>query len=80
VDDGTATIECAFRLDDEDRPENKNENWGVTRLAQKLADKRPPLIPVGSVVKVQGKVRAKHNSRDIHGESIGLCFLLCGFA
>jgi hypothetical protein len=69
VDDGTATIECAFRPDDEEKSGNK-----------KLADKPPPLVPVGSVVKVQGKVRAKHDSRDIHGESIGLCFLLYDFA
>ena len=74
VDDGTATIECAFRLDDEDKPENKSENRDVARLARELANKPPQLVPVGSVVKVEGKVRAKHNSRDIHGDSIGLCF------
>ena len=28
------------------------------------------------MVKAQGKVRVKRNSRDIHGESIGLCSLL----
>lgn len=77
MDDGTATIECAFRPDDEDKPGNKYESWDAARLAQKLAAK---LVPVGSVVKVQGKVRVKHNSRDIHGESIGRCFLLCCFA
>jgi hypothetical protein len=31
-----------------------------------------PLIPVGSVVNVQGKVRVKHNSRELYGDSIGL--------
>jgi len=79
VDDGTATIECAFRPDDEDKPQNKREKWDVARFAQELANKPPPLVPVGSVVRVQGKVRVKHNSRDIHGDSIGLCFFRCGF-
>ena len=31
----------------------------------------PPLIPVGSVVNVQGKIRVKHNSRELQGDTIG---------
>jgi hypothetical protein len=81
VDDGTGTIECAFRPD-EDKPEGQtSENRDVAPLAQEVAAvklaapplRSPPLVPVGSVVKVQGKVRVKPHSRDIHGESIGLC-------
>ena len=80
VDDGTGTIECAFRLD-EGKPESKpNEARRVLPLPRKPTDgpastiaQPPPLIPVGSVVTVQGKVRAKRDSRDLHGETIGLC-------
>jgi hypothetical protein len=34
----------------------------------------PLLIPVGSVVNVQGKIRVKHNSRELQGDTIGLYF------
>lgn len=76
VDDGTSTIECAFRPD-EGKPESKaSETQGIRPSDQKRsADTQPlplPLVPVGSMVKVQGKVRAKHNAREIHGETIGL--------
>lgn len=80
VDDGTGTIECAFRPG-EGKPESKPiEARHVLPLPQKPTDgpastisQPPPLIPVGSVVTVQGKVRAKRDSRDLHGETIGLC-------
>jgi hypothetical protein len=37
-----------------------------------MSARRDPLIPVGSVVKVQGKIRVKHNSRELHSDTIGL--------
>lgn len=81
MDDGTGTIECAFRPS-EAKPESKtNQDRDVHPLPRKPTDGRAatnsqpsPLVPVGSVVTVQGKVRAKRNSRDLHGETIGLCF------
>lgn len=76
VDDGTGTIECAFRPG-EGKPESKtNQDQDVHPSTREPATTNPlpcPLIPVGSVVSVQGKVRAKYNSRDLHGETIGLC-------
>ncbi|KAI0303920.1 hypothetical protein BC826DRAFT_200777 [Russula brevipes] len=69
LDDGTGTIECAFRSE-EGKPESKaSENKVVTSLARHPS----PLVQVGSVAKVQGKVRAKHNSREISGDSIERC-------
>ena len=93
VDDGTGTIECAFRISEgEDKPESKtNEVRDRPRdvrssareqtngLASGLASTsaRPdPVIPVGSVVNVQGKIRVKHNSRELNGDTIGLYFIL----
>lgn len=82
VDDGTGTIECAFRLD-KTKPESKtSEKQRVAPFARVLTDRGKPvtqqrdpprLIPVGFVVKIQGRVRVKQTFRDIHGESIGLC-------
>ncbi|KAI0307009.1 hypothetical protein B0F90DRAFT_506900 [Multifurca ochricompacta] len=74
LDDGTGTIECAFRTD-QGLPENEaSEDQGVPTLVREPTHKpmlpSSSLVPVGSVVKVQGRVRAKQNSRDIYGESI----------
>jgi DNA/RNA endonuclease YhcR with UshA esterase domain len=78
VDDGTGTIECAFRSDASEPESKTSEKQDVAPLARGLADKsgsttEPHLVPVGSVVKVQGKVRARQNSKDVHGESLGPC-------
>ncbi|KAI9513232.1 hypothetical protein F5148DRAFT_1157141 [Russula earlei] len=80
LDDGTGTIECAFRLD-ENKPESKaSEKQVVTAVGRVSTEKftnlpspTSRLIPVGSVVNVQGRVRVKQNSRDIYGESIERC-------
>jgi len=79
VDDGTGTIECAFRTGEgEDKLESKaSENRNVRLPAQAngpatTSASSCPLVPVGSVVNVQGKVRVKHNSRELYGDSIGL--------
>ncbi|KAI0254872.1 hypothetical protein BJV78DRAFT_1183480 [Lactifluus subvellereus] len=80
LDDGTGTIECAFRVD-QDKPEGKtSKNQAIAPLVQepkrRLATKEtptPPVIPVGSVVKVQGRIHVKHNSREIQGASIERC-------
>ncbi|KAH9965767.1 hypothetical protein BC827DRAFT_765887 [Russula dissimulans] len=82
LDDGTGTIECAFRLD-ESKPESKtSEKQGVAPFTRVLTDRDKPvtqqrdpsrLIPVGSVVKIQGRVRVKQTFRDIHGDSIERC-------
>ena len=76
VDDGTSTIECAFRPDEGKLESKPSEKQGVRPLGQNrfavTQPLPPPLVPVGSMVKVQGKVRAKHNAREIHGETIGL--------
>ena len=79
MDDGTGTIECAFPID-LDKPGGKtNKNRVTAPLAQepklRLTTKgthTPPVIPVGSVVKVHGRIHVKRNSREIQGESIGL--------
>jgi hypothetical protein len=86
VDDGTGTIECAFRIsegevkpeskttEDRDRPRDvrSSARERPNGLASTSARPDPPLIPVGSVVNVQGKVRVKHNSRELNGDTIGL--------
>jgi hypothetical protein len=89
VDDGTGTIECAFRISEgEDKPESKTSEVrdrprDVRSSAREQANglastsARPdPVIPVGSVVNVQGKIRVKHNSRELQGNTIGLYFTL----
>ena len=63
VDDGTGTVECTFRLDQDDQ-------GGRTSVKQDT-QRSSSLIPVGSVVRVQGRVRAKRNSREVLCESIG---------
>jgi hypothetical protein len=85
VDDGTGTIECAFRISEgEDKPESKaSEDRNRPRDVRSSARERTnglastsarpdPLIPVGSVVNVQAKIRVKHNSRELNGDTIGL--------
>ena len=90
MDDGTGTIDCAFRISEgEDKPESKpsevrDRPRDVRSSARELtnglaststsARPDPVVIPVGSVVNVQGKIRVKHNSRELHGDTIGLCF------
>ncbi|KAH9060993.1 hypothetical protein EDB87DRAFT_1560925 [Lactarius vividus] len=70
LDDGTGTLECTFRADQDARASGKQD---TPRSAQELTKNRSSLIPVGSVVRVQGRVRAKRNSREIYGESIERC-------
>ena len=80
VDDGTGTIGCAFRISEsENKPESKmNEDRARRPSAREptdtkaRADSDPLVIPVGSVVNVQGKIRVKYNSRELHGDTIGL--------
>ena len=83
MDDGTGTIDCAIRIsEDEDKPETKtnedrNRPCDVRSsagdgLASTSVRPDPVIIPVGSVVNVQGKIRVKHNSRELHGDAIGL--------
>lgn len=85
MDDGTGTIDCAFRISEgEDKPESKtSEVRERPRDARSSARERTnglastsarpdPVIPVGSVVNVQGKIRLKYNSRELHGDTIGL--------
>ena len=88
MDDGTGTIECAFRIiDSEDRPESKTSEVRdrprdvrssareqTNGLASTSTSARPDpvIIPVGSVVNVQGKIRMKYNSRELNGDTIGL--------
>lgn len=70
VDDGTGTVECTSRLDQD--AHGGRANVKQDSLFQAPSKTRSsPLIPVGSVVRVQGRVRAKRNSREIYGESIG---------
>ncbi len=85
VDDGTGTIEYAFRLSDgegEGKLESKaSKNRDVCPPSVReptdgFAKPPKPLIPVGSVVSVQGKVRVKHNSRELYGETIGPCSIV----
>jgi len=72
VDDGTGTVECTFRVDQDAAGDRASEKQVSPRSAQEATKKRSSsLIPVGSVVRVQGRVRAKRNSREIYGESIG---------
>lgn len=72
VDDGTGTVECTFRLDQDARGGRASVKQDTLRLVQEPSKTRSSsLIPVGSVVRVQGRVRAKRNSREIYGESIG---------
>ena len=85
MDDGTGTIECAFRIsEDENKPESKtggvrdrprDDRSSARERTNGLASTsaRPdPVIPVGTVVNVQGKIRVKHNSRELNGDRIGL--------
>jgi DNA/RNA endonuclease YhcR with UshA esterase domain len=81
VDDGTGTIECAFRISEGGSKTivDRGHSRDVRPSAREPTDAsaRPdPVIPVGSVVKVQGKVRVKHNSRELNGDTIGLYFPL----
>lgn len=72
VDDGTGTVEFTFRLDQDVQAGRVCEKQDSPRSAQEPKKKRTSsLIPVGSVVRVQGRVRAKWDSREIFGESIG---------
>ena len=80
VDDGTGTIECAFRID-QDKPEGQTSEATSSaqepkRILATTERHSPPLIPVGSVVKVQGRIHVKHNSREIQGESIGSFYVV----
>ena len=71
VDDGTGTVEFTFRLDQDVQGGRGSEKQDPPRSTQEPIKKRSSfLIPVGSVVRVQGRVRAKWNSREIYGESI----------
>ena len=82
MDDGTGTIEYAFRTSQgEAKPESKpSENRDHLRDIRSTAREptdtnarpEPVVIPVGSVVKVQGKIRLKYNSRELNGDTIGL--------
>lgn len=85
VDDGTGTIDCAIRIsEEEDKPETKRNDRDRPRDVRSSARERtdglastsvrpdPIIIPVGSVVNVQGKIRVKYNSRELHGDTIGL--------
>jgi hypothetical protein len=72
VDDGTGTAEFTFRLDQDVQGGRASEKQDAPRSSEEPIKKiSSSLIPVGSVVRVQGRVRAKRNSRDIYGESIG---------
>ncbi|KAF8505928.1 hypothetical protein F5888DRAFT_1603980 [Russula emetica] len=84
LDDGTGTIDCAIRTSEgEVKPESKpNEiqdrprdvrSSATNGLASTSARPDPLIIPVGSVVKVQGKIRVKHNSRELHADTIVRC-------
>jgi hypothetical protein len=70
VDDGTGTVECTFRLD-EDAQGGRAGVKQDTRFQEQSQKRSSSLIPVGSVVRVQGRVRAKRNSREVYCESIG---------
>ncbi|KAI0268088.1 hypothetical protein BC834DRAFT_867837 [Gloeopeniophorella convolvens] len=82
LDDGSGTLECVFRTD-QDMPTHRasgSHDISLLRPAQsskpKPLNKDPdivPFVPVGTVVRVTGKIRSKHSSRDIHGESIDRC-------
>ncbi|KAF8272156.1 hypothetical protein EI94DRAFT_423408 [Lactarius quietus] len=50
-----------------------NERKTGHTLPEPSKKRSSSLIPVGSVVRVQGRVRAKWNSREIYGESIERC-------
>jgi hypothetical protein len=95
VDDGTGTIDCAFRISEgEDKPESKTgevcdrprdvrssarertNGLASTSTSTSTSARPDPVIPVGSVVNVQGKIRVKHHSRELNGDTIGLCFPL----
>lgn len=69
VDDGTGTVECTFRADQDAQGGRAGENKDSPQEPTKK--RYSPLIPVGSVVRVQGRVRAKRNTREIYGESLG---------
>ena len=68
VDDGTGTVGCIFRLDQDGGRANVKQD---TLFQAPSKNRASSLIPVGSVVRVQGRVRAKWNSREIYGETIG---------
>ena len=68
MDDGTGTVECVFRLDQDGGRASVKQD---TLFQAPSKNRSSSLIPVGSVVRVQGRVRAKWNSREIYGESIG---------
>jgi hypothetical protein len=70
VDDGTGTVECTFRLDQDPHGDRANVKQGTVFQAPSK-NRSSALIPVGSVVRVQGRVRAKWDSREVYGESIG---------
>ena len=69
VDDGTGTVEFTFRLDQDVHEGQANEKQDPPQEPIKKRSSSP--LSVGSVVRVQGRVRAKRNSREIYGESIG---------
>ncbi|KAH9179528.1 hypothetical protein EDB89DRAFT_1841481 [Lactarius sanguifluus] len=73
LDDGTGTVECTFRVDQDAQGDRASEKQGTLRSAQEPTKQRSSPIPVGSVVRVQGRVRAKRNSREIYGESVERC-------
>ncbi|KAI9447872.1 hypothetical protein H4582DRAFT_34993 [Lactarius indigo] len=74
LDDGTGTVECTFRVDQDAQGGRASKKHDAPRSNQEPTKQRSsPLIPVGSVVRVQGRVRAKRNSREIYGESIERC-------
>ena len=70
VDDGTGTVECTFRLD-QDAQGGRASMKQDTRFQEPSNNRSSSLIPVGSVVRVQGRVRAKRNSREVYCEPIG---------
>ncbi|KAI9467180.1 hypothetical protein BJY52DRAFT_1348990 [Lactarius psammicola] len=74
LDDGTGIVECTFRVDRDAQGGPASEKQDSPRSAQEPSKKRSSsLIPVGSVVRVQGRVRAKRNSREIYCELIERC-------
>lgn len=91
LDDGTGTIDCAFRISEgeDNKPESKTSEVrdrprdvrssarertnGLAGTTGTSARPEPVVIPVGSVVNVQGKIRVKHNSRELHCDTIVRC-------
>ncbi|TFY61919.1 hypothetical protein EVG20_g6879 [Dentipellis fragilis] len=87
VDDGTGVVDCVLKHPDEPAPpppakrprtdkqssDQPHASTSKANLDQMEHEPPPPVAYVGSTVRVIGKVRAKHESREVFCDSIERC-------